>query len=639
MRNIPLRGKFLVLLGSFAVFVSGATAFVATEMISIDQNYNRLIDGDLSATTSLARANRSMQVARSTIGDLLIADTEATRANAVAEFIGARAAFIEFIDKAVTQSGGDADIAQLKREGIAILDEKCGPSIARGKASMVGAELLEAQKLFLTECQPAFPSISKRAFVAVNKLTELADYERADTTSKVIKNVWMTVGGIVAGLAVLVALGLFGVQKWLVVPIRSLASTMKRLAEGDLQAEVRDGDRRDEIGGMAAAVQVFKDNALRNRQLETDAADERARSDRDRELRAAEDRDRTEAMTAATEGLAEGLKHLSAGNLSHLLDRPFASDFERLRIDFNDAVRQLSGTLSSVATATASIDGGAREVSAGADDLSKRTEQQAAALEQTAAALDEITANVASSTKRAEEARVVALDAERNAGRSSEIVRRAIGAIEKIENSSREISGIIGVIDEIAFQTNLLALNAGVEAARAGEAGKGFAVVAQEVRELAQRSAQAAREIKALIQTSEEHVTSGVDLVRRTGEALSSIQSHVSLINEHMDAIALASKEQSAGLTQVNTAVNEMDQVTQRNATMVEESNAASATLASESARLRELLAAFVLPGGPAFSTTAARGAAAEFSVNVQPIHAGRKRIAAQGSSGGWQEF
>ncbi len=213
-----------------------------------------------------------------------------------------------------------------------------------------------------------------------------------------------------------------------------------------------------------------------------------------------------------------------------------------------------------------SIDSGTREIASGAQDLSKRTEQQAASLEETAAALDEITANVTTASKRTDEARNVAHEANVSAERSASVVSEAEQAMRRIEDSSEQISNIISVIDEIAFQTNLLALNAGVEAARAGEAGKGFAVVAQEVRELAQRAATAAKEIKGLIEKSSAEVGTGVRLVLETGQSLKSISDHVSRINQLMEAIATSAREQSTGLGEINTAVNQMDQSTQQNA-------------------------------------------------------------------------
>ena len=244
---------------------------------------------------------------------------------------------------------------------------------------------------------------------------------------------------------------------------------------------------------------------------------------------------------------------------------------------------------------TEAMNGNTAELRNASDDLSKRTEQQAAALEETSAALDEITAVVQNSTERAHEATIMVSEAKENAGRSGVVVRNAVEAMGRIEQASREISQIINVIDEIAFQTNLLALNAGVEAARAGDAGKGFAVVAQEVRELAQRSATAAKDIKALITKSGNEVQVGVKLVQATGEALAEIGTRVIAINDHIHSIATAATEQSTGLKEVNTAVNQMDQVTQQNAAMVEETSAATHRLSAEAGGLVRLIARFKL--------------------------------------------
>ncbi|WP_374473133.1 PAS domain-containing methyl-accepting chemotaxis protein, partial [Phenylobacterium sp.] len=326
--------------------------------------------------------------------------------------------------------------------------------------------------------------------------------------------------------------------------------------------------------------------------------------------RAANERERREAaerQELAMGRLAQGLSGLAEGDLTVRIDGEFPAEYGRVQTDFNAAIQRLSEVMGVIVETAGSIGAATGEIGQAADDLSKRTEQQAASLEETAAALDEITATVRKTAEGANHARDVVATARADAERSGEVVREAVSAMTGIEKSAQQISQIIGVIDEIAFQTNLLALNAGVEAARAGDAGRGFAVVASEVRALAQRSADAAKEIKTLISTSTQQVGEGVTLVGRTGEALERIVAQVSDITGVVTEIAASAQEQATGLAEVNTAVNQMDQVTQQNAAMVEQSTAASHALAQETHQLTELISRFKVDGVAAKAAPAKR--------------------------------
>ncbi|MDO6966893.1 methyl-accepting chemotaxis protein [Rhizobium alvei] len=423
---------------------------------------------------------------------------------------------------------------------------------------------------------------------AENSFQQARQYATEATIVSVVAGLLMTVIAVGA-----MGLAIFGIAR----PIGRITEAMRRLADGQTDLVIPYAGKHDEIGAMAGSVEVFRQAALRNRELEREAEEARSRSEIERQL--AEQHAEAEAaerLQKATAGLAEGLKRLAMGDMGFKLEEAFSPEFEPLRHDFNISITQLGATLSALMGSITVIDSSSREISGGAKDLSQRTEHQAASLEETAAALDQITVNVSNSSRRSEEAQKVAVEANRSAEDSARIVSHAEEAMRRIEASSDQISGIIGVIDEIAFQTNLLALNAGVEAARAGEAGKGFAVVAQEVRELAQRSARAAKEIKGLIQNSSNEVNGGVTLVRDAGQALGTIVSFIGEINQHMHAIATSSREQATGLAEVNAAVNGMDQLTQQNAFMVQQSHAASTSLAEEATKLRDLVARFRLP-------------------------------------------
>ena len=354
---------------------------------------------------------------------------------------------------------------------------------------------------------------------------------------------------------------------------------------------------------------------------------------------------------AALNEIAVGLSRLADGDLQYSLDNPFPPKLEKLRKDFNNSVQALHSAMARVGESALAISTGASEVSVSSDNMSKRTEQQAANLEETAAALEQITVTVKKTAESTLHAREVVGTAKADAEKSGDVVQQAVAAMGEIESSSAQITQIISVIDEIAFQTNLLALNAGVEAARAGDAGRGFAVVASEVRALAQRSAEAAKEIKALIVKSTAHVASGVSLVGETGKSLTRIVKQVTDIAGVVAEIAASAREQATGLEEVNTAVSQMDQITQQNAAMVEESTAASHSLNLEAGKLSEQIGQFKLDrnsvtalpvaSGQRTPRPAARPAASQPRPALRTVASGRSAAAlkADASPNAWEDF
>lgn len=330
-------------------------------------------------------------------------------------------------------------------------------------------------------------------------------------------------------------------------------------------------------------------------QLSAEIADKEQAARQRREEEERQSKGYVEAHEYFMRVFCDALVQLSHGNLGVSLDKPFSRDYEKLRECYNESVQRLNRAFGQTIEGVHKLGSSTDQISSASGSLSERTCQQAASLEETTAALRQITTTVGKTAENAQHARALVSDIRGNAEASSEVVREAIGAMERIEKSSEEIEQIIGVIDEIAFQTNLLALNAGVEAARAGEAGRGFAVVASEVRALAQRSAEAAKGIKSLIAGSTTQVRDGVQLVSQTGEALARIVTQVAGANEVVAEIAEGAKEQSSALLEVNSALAEMDKFTQDNAAMVEETTAATRSLEGEINSVIRAVSAFKL--------------------------------------------
>ncbi len=447
------------------------------------------------------------------------------------------------------------------------------------------------------------------------------------------------------GTALVIALG----AGWVLTrsiggPVLGMVGLMKRLMGGETAIDVPYATRKDEFGAMGVAIVAFRDAAIEKTRVEAEAVAHReaVEAERARNQAAADAAAREQA--SVVKALGEGLDHLTRGDLTYTLTQAFPGEYVKLQADFNNAIGQLKEAMTVVVGNVSAIRSGSGEISQAADDLSRRTEQQAASLEETAAALDEITATVNRTASGARQASETVKAAKGDAETSGVVVRDAVDAMGAIEKSAQEISQIIGVIDEIAFQTNLLALNAGVEAARAGDAGRGFAVVASEVRALAQRSAEAAKEIKTLISASTQQVNTGVSLVGQTGEALARIVGRVAEIDGLVSEIAASAQEQATGLQQVNTAVNQMDQVTQQNAAMVEESTAASHSLSQEAETLAGSVSRFKI-GGVA---QAARGSRHQPAAPVHRPVAAIKTVGRGGAAlksdlapaeDGWEEF
>jgi methyl-accepting chemotaxis protein len=410
---------------------------------------------------------------------------------------------------------------------------------------------------------------------------------------------YLTLAAILAGLLGLVVAGVAVIIKWVIAPLTGLTDTMTRLSSGDLGVQIKSAERRDEVGAMARAVHVFKDNAMA---LEASAA---AAAEQDRiagEQRAHHEANRAEIMRkieSVLNGLGAGLDRIAQGDLTRTLTDAFSDEYEKVRTDFNRAVDRLRHTLSEVAESSAEVGNAAAEISASTLDLSQRTEEQAASLEQTSAAMEEISATVRKNAQNAQHANAVATSTRSVAESGGEIVASAVRAMSRIEASSRKVSEIIVVIDEIARQTNLLALNAAVEAARAGDAGRGFAVVASEVRNLAQRSSQAAADIKDLIVTSTAQVSDGVDLVNRAGDSLHEIVKSISNVAEIVSEIANASGEQAIGIDQISKALTQMDEMTQQNSALVEENAAAARSLEQRVGIMDGLIGGFRLGERP----------------------------------------
>jgi methyl-accepting chemotaxis protein len=474
----------------------------------------------------------------------------------------------------------------------------------RTKAVMA---LIAGQSPGVTVAEWSPMSVGKQAWLlrVADAALDAAKIHAAEQYSAALTKLVFQLGLLVAAI-VLASLMMMTVARLVTSPLTQIRDAMLKLAGGDFEVVLPGLDRNDEIGAVANAVEKFKllafekarreaDELVRRQQAEAKMAQVEAQS----QAQAAAERAKVaEEQAKAFRSLGVGLSKLSDGDFTFRLDDEIPDAYQQIKDDFNSAVVRLHEMIQAVADTTREVAGAAGEITSATGDLSQRIEAQAASLEETSTAMEEISATVKNNAENARQADSLTSGTRTVADRGGKVVAEAVKAMSRIEESSRQISDIIGVIDEIARQTNLLALNAAVEAARAGDAGRGFAVVASEVRGLAQRSSEAAKNIKGLIANSSERVHEGVDLVNRAGTALTEIVQSINKVADIVTDIANASAEQSSGLEQVNRALAEMDEVVQQNTALVAENTATAKTLAKQSQAMSDRIAFFRLDPG-----------------------------------------
>ncbi len=618
------------------VFAVTGTAFFFT-LLSIDR-----ANEEVASATSL---NKHLVRATTAIYDEARARTGAAgrvaEEDAANRFADQMAEARQVIEANPKQSAIAASLDKMQAAATAWRQQVAGNDAGAGFS--VNAEQSGAQE----RGKRAFDSFRTAAEAALEKADAWLNQTKGDLNDALFySHATQLIGSLLAiGIALLSG---WWMSRLIAHPLGQITIAMNGLATGNNDIDVPALGRTDEIGLMAQSVETFKQASIEKQRLEREADATRNAAEEERRKSEADSQYYVEAHNTFMRDFSAALERLSNGDLTFRLNTPFTEDYENIRHDFNTTATRLQEAMVTISTSTQAIRFSTDEISTAADDQSRRTAQQAASLEQTAAALDEITATVKKTAEGAAHAREVVASAKSDAEKSDEVVRQAIGAMGDIESSSQKISHIIGVIDEIAFQTNLLALNAGVEAARAGEAGRGFAVVASEVRALAQRSAEAAKEIKGLISASTKQVEQGVDLVGQMGKALDRIMTEVTEINTVVSDIAAGAKEQSLGLQEVNTGVSQMDQVTQQNAAIVEETTAASHGLTREIEKLFELVNRFdtgrdlaaepaARESRPAAASNKPRPALKTISSPGAP--AAVRKLEAIANEQGWEEF
>ncbi|AMJ60491.1 methyl-accepting chemotaxis protein [Bosea sp. PAMC 26642] len=596
LNNMKIGTKFVGAVVAIGLIGLSACLYAGQQMKQVDTDYSVMLDTRPKAILANARASR-------TANDL-IAQTY--------KVIAYPAGSLGVAEAKVQGEASYKDTLAHLTEAATLLPEmkqrfEAFVAQARGLKASVDQAIQLGEQDENTRALAVMSTLDGKLRGLVNELVAFnaallkdLDAKSEELTTTTNHTIAATLVASIAGLL----LGLVGAilmsSRTVTRPLNSLKLAMGKLAAGSFDTAVVGDDRKDEIGDMARTVLVFKQNGLEMQRLEAESEQSRSASEtqrqqieRDRVANAREQERLAAEQRQVMELLAGGLDLLSRGDLTCRIDAEVAAGYQKLRDDFNTAVTRLSETVSTIQATSADVGNSAREINMGADDLSKRTEEQASSLEETAATTEELAASVKASAHSSRQAVALAQEAMSVAQKGGAIVTDAVEAMSRIEQASKKISDITSVIDEIAFQTNLLALNAAVEAARAGDAGKGFAVVASEVRTLAQRSGDAAKDITALISESGREVEQGVALVRSAGEALGQIVEASKKVSATVSDISAASTEQANGIDEMSQTVAHMDEMTQQNAALAEESAASATSLMNQIQQLNRLVASF----------------------------------------------
>ena len=600
LSNIRIGTKIAAAVTLVGLIGLAASFFISRELARADAVYSEMLATAPAAIYASGRGSRS-------VNDMLAQTYKVVAypagskgvADGVAQMGASYKMAVQHLQNAI------AKLPVKKAEYERILAETQVLKATLDKAVVLGARDENAKALEILDTADAQVTAMVDAIIALNtRILKERDDASNGTTDDVNFTIRLMMGLSLAGILLGIGLALLMSAKTITGPLARLRGAMDKLAGGDFDTAVEGSQRRDEVGLMAKTVLVFKENGLEMKRLEAQASEQDHRAAAEREKNEAERR-RAEAereqlareQQQVVTLLANGLDLLAQGDLTYRIGDQVAADYQKLRDDFNRAVNRLAETVRTIQTTASEVGTSAYEINMGADDLSKRTEEQASSLEETAATTEELAASVKASASSSRQAATLASEATQIAEQGGAIVGDAIAAMTQIEQASRKIAAITSVIDEIAFQTNLLALNAAVEAARAGDAGKGFAVVASEVRTLAQRSGEAARDITALISESGAKVDQGVSLVRQAGEVLGRIVESSKRVSATVSEISTASAEQANGIDEMSQTVAHMDEMTQANAALAEESAASATSLSDQIQRLNGLVATFKIGG------------------------------------------